>query len=910
MGHPRPIILLPLANRHPTKRPAEMAILWIMVVALSVARTSMAFDLGDCNLALGMESREIGDEALTASSSFDENSVGPRNARIKTEQNGGAWCPRRQINPTVREWLQIDLGTRRLVTGVETQGRYGDGVGQEFATAYSIEYWRPELAGWHRYKDRSENEILPANNDTSTAVLRKMDSPFVASKVRIVPWSDHTRTVCMRVELHGCSFADPMRSYSAPWSLAEDDRRWADNSYDGVLLPNGTVTGGLGQLYDGVVGSERLLNSSYDWVGWRRSETGSTVSLEFTFSAVRNFTSVSLHVGYFETKLMGAFSAASLHFGATREEALQRAPLEFGPPVDSLSRGARWVTLPTEHRLARCLLVKLEMAMEWLLISELKFESTPARVPSVGQRRFGNLPAGSLLNPSRKSSVAILSYDFVPTEYVALAVGVVLVLLGTGAVFLAIYLLRQRRMNASKDRRARIAPIYAYDCLAPVGRADPDFAKGLEALLTANGTVMSVAGRPTVPTNRPGDKMPSSPARMYGARELSPSDDCYYSEYADPDMASSPTVPLIPPPPVVERRRSMSGTSSLQTGLFGKKRRSCALDGQHGLAYSLYYASSDVTNPEEEEEEVQGANHVSVPLANLLASIQCPVVKRSCLEMQEKLGEGEFSEVHLYRMKVGSGGIGRQVAVKTKRSGGDDNCWKDFERELRVLAKLDHPNIVKLLGVSTDRGDCLLLVFEHMQNGDLNQYLRVRGARLSSADLLRFTVQIADGMRYLESLHFVHRDLATRNCLLNGDMSIKIADFGMARSLYQNDYYRIEGRFVLPIRWMAWECVLLGKFSTKTDVWAFGVTLWEVYTLAAEQPFALCNDQQVIENLQHMYYNQGLLVYLPKPDVCPTELYALMMSCWSKEDRDRPTFADIRSLLQGFAASGAAIGSS
>ncbi|KFD55214.1 hypothetical protein M513_03855, partial [Trichuris suis] len=961
---------------------AEMKLIWIMAAALlSAVQTCTAFDLADCNLALGMESREIADEALTASSSFDESSVGPRNASpiatryqvgraphrlkwvltfyksfnkvdqavrrflpawalcpflvrvakpvkpahgtqwqivsdkrrqlgnachseqvriqnwIKTEQNGGAWCPRRQISPTVREWLQIDLGTRRVITAIETQGRYGEGVGQEYATAYSIEYWRPELAGWHRYKDRNENEILPANNDTSTPVLRKMDSPFVATKIRIVPWSDHTRTVCMRVELRGCSFADPLRSYAAPWTFAEDNRRWMDNSYDGDVLSNGTMTGGLGQLYDGVVGSEQFLNSSYDWVGWRRSETGSMVELEFNFASFRNFTSVALHVGYFEAKLMGAFSSASLHFGTSREDAMQRASLQFGPPIEALSRGTRWVIIPTKHRIAMCVLIKLEMATQWLLLSELKFESTPARMLSIGQRRMGNLPVGSLLNPSRKSSVAILSYDFVPTEYVALAIGVILVLIGMGTVFLAVYLVRQKRMNAGKDRRSHMAPIYAYDCLAPVGRADPAFAKGLEALLTANGTVLSMARRPTILPSRPSDKVPSSSARLYDARELSPTDDCYYSEYADPDMASSPTVPLIPPPPAVERRRSVSGSNGLQTSLFGKKRRSCPLDQQHGLAYSLYYASSDVTNPEEEE-EAQRAASKPTPLMELFASLGCPFVERSCLEMQEKLGEGEFSEVHLCRMKL-KDGISCQVAVKTKRSGGDDHCWKDFERELRVLVKLDHANIVRLLAVSADKDSCLL-VFEHMENGDLNQYLRLRGSRLSSSDLLRFAGQIADGMRYLESLHFVHRDLATRNCLLDYQLNIKIADFGMARSLYQSDYYRIEGRFVLPIRWMAWECVLLGKFSTKTDVWAFGVTLWEVYTLASEQPFAVCNDQQVIENLQHMYYNQSLLVYLPKPDMCPPELYALMMSCWSKEETDRPTFADIRSLLRGF----------
>lgn len=178
----------------------------------------------------------------------------------------------------------------------------------------------------------------------------------------------------------------------------------------------------------------------------------------------------------------------------------------------------------------------------------------------------------------------------------------------------------------------------------------------------------------------------------------------------------------------------------------------------------------------------------------------------------------------------------------------------DFLKEIKIMSRLNDPNIIRLLCVCVS-SDPLCMVTEYMENGDLNMFLSQReiestlthannipsvrlichilsrsvytgyhGDNLSSSfipppsslsDLLHMAVQISSGMKYLASLNFVHRDLATRNCLLDRRLTIKIADFGMSRNLYSSDYYRIQGRAVLPIRWMAWESILLVSCATK-----------------------------------------------------------------------------------------------
>ncbi|XP_029512247.1 BDNF/NT-3 growth factors receptor-like isoform X4 [Oncorhynchus nerka] len=281
-------------------------------------------------------------------------------------------------------------------------------------------------------------------------------------------------------------------------------------------------------------------------------------------------------------------------------------------------------------------------------------------------------------------------------------------------------------------------------------------------------------------------------------------------------------------------------------------------------------------------------------------------IKRHNIVLKRELGEGAFGKVFLaecYNLIPDQDKI--LVAVKTLKEASESGR-ADFHREAELLTNLQHEHIVTFYGVCVE-SDPLIMVFEYMKHGDLNKFLRSHGpdavlmadgqhslmVELTQSQMLHIAQQIAAGMVYLASQHFVHRDLATRNCLVGENLLVKIGDFGMSRDVYSTDYYRVGGHTMLPIRWMPPESIMYRRFTTESDVWSLGVVLWEIFTYG-KQPWYQLSNNEVIECI-----TQGRV--LQRPRSCPKEVYDLMLGCWQRESYMRLNIKEIHSLLQSLA---------
>ncbi|XP_061732600.1 neurotrophic tyrosine kinase, receptor, type 2b [Nerophis ophidion] len=281
-------------------------------------------------------------------------------------------------------------------------------------------------------------------------------------------------------------------------------------------------------------------------------------------------------------------------------------------------------------------------------------------------------------------------------------------------------------------------------------------------------------------------------------------------------------------------------------------------------------------------------------------------IKRHNIVLKRELGEGAFGKVFLaecYNLTPDYEKI--HVAVKTLKEASESGR-ADFYREAELLTNLQHEHIVTFYGVCVE-SDPLIMVFEYMKHGDLNKFLRSHGpdavlmadgqhsilVELTQSQMLHIAQQIAAGMVYLASQHFVHRDLATRNCLVGENLLVKIGDFGMSRDVYSTDYYRVGGHTMLPIRWMPPESIMYRRFTTESDVWSLGVVLWEIFTYG-KQPWYQLSNNEVIECI-----TQGRV--LQRPRTCPKEVYDLMLGCWQREPYMRLNIKEIHAMLQSLA---------
>ncbi|XP_049307657.1 pneumococcal serine-rich repeat protein isoform X1 [Bactrocera dorsalis] len=261
-------------------------------------------------------------------------------------------------------------------------------------------------------------------------------------------------------------------------------------------------------------------------------------------------------------------------------------------------------------------------------------------------------------------------------------------------------------------------------------------------------------------------------------------------------------------------------------------------------------------------------------------------IDRTSLKFVRKLGSGQFGEVW-----EGLWNNTTPVAIKTLKSGTMDP--KDFLAEAQIMKKLRHTKLIQLYAVCTVE-EPIYIITELMKHGSLLEYLQVlagKGRSLKMAILIDMAAQIAAGMAYLEQQNYIHRDLAARNVLVGDNNVVKIADFGLARLIKEDEYEaRVGARF--PIKWTAPEAANYSKFSIKSDVWSFGILLTELVTYG-RIPYPGMTNAEVLTQVEHGYR-------MPSPPNCEPRLYEIMLECWHKDPMRRPTFETLQWKLEDF----------
>ncbi|OAD53524.1 Discoidin domain-containing receptor 2 [Eufriesea mexicana] len=714
--------------------------------------------------------------------------------------------------------------------------------------------------------------------------------------------------------------ADGVVSYSMP----QGDKRgngWEffDATYDGHW--DGELRRGLGQLTDGKTGPDNFKLGYYDndrtqgWVGWRNDTRGQAVEIKFEFDKVREFSSIHIYCNNQFTKDVQVFSLADILFSIGGKY-YTGEPITYTYMEDKIFESSRNVTIKLHHRVGKYVKLRLHFSNRWIMISEVTFDSvvahgnfTPEEAPTTESPVQSDVFVEK--NGAAEGELPVSTAKHDDPTYMAVVIGVLtaVILLLAVAIFLIVSRHRQRKCFASPmtgkapshlgstcatvEKGAALMAYTLEDDERYAGGSLPtlprdlgnrfldivkldDYQEPYQALKYAPYYSYStvVMEMQDMMLNNKGSNINHSAVYANGAVDTS-------YDYAVPELG---TVPLLNQDGTGRGPAVSSGTSD-QDSIFSK-------------------TSSRSSKTENKKSPTQ---------QEVLSALK----RRLVVYVAEAEGIPEYGTT----TTVGK----RLVAVKFLLPEASEKEKLDFQRDVRILAALEDRNIARVLGACC-REEPYCVVMEYLEHGDLCQFLKTHitaedahsmpiGVKtLSFNCLIYMAAQVASGMRYLENLNFVHRDLATRNCLVGKAYHIKISDFGTDNEMYACDYYKVDGTVPLPIRWMAWESIFLGKYTTKSDVWAFAVTLWEILNLGRRVPYEHLSNEEMVQSLRRLHRAadctdadgengckenaDNLFNYLPQPTACSKDIYDLMLDCWRREESERPTFREISMFLQ------------
>ncbi|EYC08767.1 hypothetical protein Y032_0064g3519 [Ancylostoma ceylanicum] len=670
--------------------------------------------MGECEpSALGMESGAITDAQITASSSFDKQSVGPQNSRIRTELASGAWCPKPQIHSNSYEFLQINLENTYLVTAVETQGRYGNGTGREFVSEYMIDYLRPG-SKWIRYRNRTGHTLMTGNDETTQAVLRVLDPPLVASRLRIVPHSRQTRTICLRAELHGCLHKDGLLYYSTlPGGSRVGDVDFRDTTFENSDLYTETgIKRGLGLLSDGYVADSSPfdeMNPNGSWIGWSKHHTDGTVTLLFEFDQLRNFSEILLAAyGHRLNSIDVIFSQDGTNFSLSSQISSLNRP---SPNTTAKRYDLR---IPLHKRMAKKIRVTITFTADWLFLTEIHFSSGILHEVPIGYNLF--------YNESSSTNVVMEENTVLTRRSIFGVIALVALFILLTAILCVIILMRRKK---SEDKME----IFERD-------------------IRRNLIITQVGGKTAT------EVLPSPSAHLmtnFYASDKTTSTSLS-SKSASPKFGPATWNDFhFPPPPSIPDERIYAQpnfTLPMSNGLKKEPERA-------GTVMRMARRSPDY---------VAVHHYATIPVREQTEKIRR--ISSSHLIMGSELGEGKHTIVR----ECAAAGLGT-VAYKTIKDRHNLHARSALMDEIKMLSLTNHPHVIRLLATDENNG----LILELAANGNVREYLRSQRLPIPTARLLAICADVCEGMRHLESLGVIHGHLTPSNILLDEGLRAKIS---------------------------------------------------------------------------------------------------------------------------------------